>query len=212
LLVGAGLLTRLAVPAEAGWWATFAAGPVLVLLLVSTGTDLWRHLIFNWITYPAFGLALFTAGVNDIAGGWVAGTEDGTERRPLLGTVSFLDSLFGAVACFALLWVGYSLSRRRGAGDVKLATALGAWLGVRMGLSLVLHTYALAGVAVVVWLVLTVGPVRIGRFMLRWIGALILPRAVKPPAVADLPQVQKGVPMAPFFLAGTVLAVLRVFG
>lgn len=198
-LPAAGLLTRFAVTPEAGWWGSFAAGPVLLVLVVCTITDLRRHRIYNWATYSAF--------LWGIAASIIVRAAD--EQSEVVGPG---DAIGGAIVCFLLMMFAYSLSGRRGAGDVKLAAVLGAWLGVRMGLSTIMHTYAVAGVAVVCWLMILVGPVRVVRYLLHTLGALLLPKQISLPKPDTLPQVRLAVPMGPFFLIGTVLAVSRVFG
>jgi len=199
-LPAAGLLTRFVVPPEAGWWGSFAAGPVLLVLTVCTVTDLHRHRIYNWATYSAF-LWGVTASI-------IVSTAE-KQDEAIVGPG---DAIGGAILCFLLMMFAYSLSGRRGAGDVKLAAALGAWLGVRMGLSTIMHTYAVAGVGVVCWLMVLVGPVRVFRYLLQTLGALLLPKQVSLPKPDSLPQVRLAVPMGPFFLVGTILAVSRVFG
>jgi prepilin peptidase CpaA len=201
-LPAAGFLTRFGVGTEAGWWGSFAAGPVLLVLVVCTITDLHRHRIYNWATYSAFLWAIAAAIV-------VSSTNDQQSESSVVG---FGDAIGGSILCFILMMFAYSLSGRRGAGDVKLAAALGAWLGIRMGLSTIIHTYAVAGVGVVSWLMIMAGPIRVLGYLLQTTGSLLLPKLVPPPKPESLPQVRLVVPMAPFFLIGTILAVSRVFG
>src|SRR5262245_119482 len=71
------------------------AGLVLLLLLgVCTGTDLARHKVPNWATYPALGwaVALNAAGAALLPG--AAG---------FLGAVGLSSCLLGASVCFAIM-------------------------------------------------------------------------------------------------------------
>jgi prepilin peptidase CpaA len=203
-MLAAGFAARYGLGAEWGWWGSFAAGPVMVLLLICTVTDLREHRIYNWATYSAFLWGILSAAM--ISGGAVA--DSATDPN----AVGVWDAIGGAALCFLLMLFAYSLSGRRGAGDVKLAAALGAWLGVQMGLTNIMFTYAVAGVGVVSWLILLVGPVRVLKYLLQTAAALVVPKLVAMPKQDMLPEVRLAVPMAPFFLIGTILTVTRVFG
>jgi prepilin peptidase CpaA len=81
-----------------------------VLLAAVAGWTDWRsRRIPNWLTVP--GLVIGIAA-NSIAGGW-SGAK---------------DSLLGAALGFALL-LPFALIKSLGMGDLKLVTALGAFLG-----------------------------------------------------------------------------------
>lgn len=80
----------------------------IVTLLAAT-TDLWRFKVYNALTLPTLGLGLIAALA---LGGWAG-----------LGA-----SLLGAGFGFGILVVFFALGGV-GAGDVKLLTAVGAWLG-----------------------------------------------------------------------------------
>lgn len=204
-MLAAGFAARYGLGAGWGWWGTFAAGPVLVVLLVCTVTDLREHRIYNWATYSAFLWGILSAAI-------VTGGGPSPEGEADQHAVGVADALGGAALCFLLMMFAYSLSGRRGAGDVKLAAALGAWLGVQMGLTNIMYTYAVAGVGVVSWLFILVGPVRVLKYLLQTAAALVVPKLVAMPKPESLPEVRLAVPMAPFFLVGTILTVTRVFG
>lgn len=100
---------------------------------IAAATDLWRFKVYNALTLPTLGLGLIAAVT---VGGW-----------PGL-RVALLGAGLGFVVLLALHALGGV-----GAGDVKLLTALGAWLGpdwlVRVFAASALATgaYALALVA-----------------------------------------------------------------
>jgi prepilin peptidase CpaA len=102
-----------------------------VLLAVSAGwTDLsWRR-IPNWLTAPAL---LIGVAVNTVLGGWIG----------------LKSSLLGAALGLALL-LPFVLLRSLGAGDWKLAGALGAFTGPELLVDLLLASIFVAGVMAVV--------------------------------------------------------------
>jgi len=106
----------------------------VLLAAIAAWTDLRNRRIPNWLTVP--GLA---AGVvaNVVLSGWGG----------------LKTSLLGAGLGLALL-LPFVLLRSLGAGDWKLAGALGACLGPRQLLSVLVGTILVAGVmalAVVIW-------------------------------------------------------------
>lgn len=115
--------------AAVGW--RFGATPVALLwcgfvamLLALSGIDWDTTLLPDDLTYP-----LLWAGIVAAALGW---------------TIALPDSIWGAVAGYLSLWSIYWLFKLTtgkegmGAGDFKLLAALGAWLGLKMVLPVVL--------------------------------------------------------------------------
>jgi Flp pilus assembly protein protease CpaA len=189
---------------------TFAAGNLVLLLILSCWTDLLHHKIYNWITYPAFLWALTINVVVSVATGGEAGQHESTGWARL-GGVGVASCLSGAIVCFFALLVVYQLSGSRGAGDVKLATALGAWLGLLDGVTAIFFTYIVAGVVLACWVIILAGPQQVLSFALRKVGSLLLPGWVMPPPEQQLPILKRPVAMAAFFAAGTMLTLLGVF-
>jgi len=77
--------------------------------LAAAATDLWKFKVYNLLTLPTLALGLV---VSTFLGGWAG----------------LWSSLLGAGFGFAILVVFHALGGV-GAGDVKLLTAVGAWLG-----------------------------------------------------------------------------------
>jgi prepilin peptidase CpaA len=105
------------------------------LLAAIAGYTDWRsRRIPNWLTMPGFLLGILT---NTLVGGW-AGTK---------------DSLLGAGLGLALL-LPFVVIRTLGAGDWKLVGALGAFLGPRPLMLVLIVTILVNGVmalAMIVW-------------------------------------------------------------
>jgi len=82
---------------------------IAVATLIASATDLWKFKVYNVLTIPLLGTGLV---VSTFLGG-----QDG-----------LISSLLGAGVGFGLLAIFYALGGV-GAGDVKLLTAVGSWLG-----------------------------------------------------------------------------------
>ena len=71
------------------------------LLLVAALTDVCRHKIYNWTTYPGVLVALATSGVATWLGvDVINGSQTEVET---LGISNWPDSLFGLLACGAMM-------------------------------------------------------------------------------------------------------------
>ena len=134
------------------------AGTFFVLLLlglsVAAYVDSRTFRIPKWITLSLLGLGLV---VNTVRGLWL-----GSLGRPVwvlngdtaaLGALDgFLFALAGAAFAFALYFVMYALGTVKG-GDVKLCTAIGAWLGWANMLLFLFASVGVLFVWAVVWAV-----------------------------------------------------------
>lgn len=107
---------------------------LLCLVLVASVTDVARHRIYNWTTYPGMLLGL---------GGhvWQSGWE------------GLQFSLAGLLVCGGIMLLCFVLFSI-GGGDVKLLAMMGAFLGVHLGVESMLWTFVIGsvmGVALLVW-------------------------------------------------------------
>jgi prepilin peptidase CpaA len=107
------------------WW------PTLAVLGVATFTDLRSRRIPNWLVLP---FLLAGLGVSVWVGGWHG------LGQSLLGVAE------GAVLFGFLCWMG-----GMGMGDVKLAAAIGAWIGPAQLLFAIVVTGIAGGVMAVAW-------------------------------------------------------------
>jgi prepilin peptidase CpaA len=87
----------------------FSAGIVVLFTVVCLVTDVWGGRLPNWLTVPMFALGIVVHTAAD--------------RWPGL-----LFSLLGFATGFGLLFVLFLIGGG-GGGDVKMMSALGAWLG-----------------------------------------------------------------------------------
>jgi prepilin peptidase CpaA len=100
--------------------------PAVVVALIAGFTDWRSRRIPNWLTVPAFAVGVF---LNTLVGGW-AGLK---------------TSLLGA-ALGLLLLLPFVFLRSLGAGDWKLAGALGSFVGWQTLVTLLIISIFVAGV------------------------------------------------------------------
>lgn len=202
------------------WWrlppAEGLAAPqisVLIWTLAICAVTDWRwKKIPNWASYPALIWLLLIA----VATGWHGVANEspdpdtaGTPQAfpPVLESIG--ATLIGGLACFAVMYFVFKMSGG-GAGDVKLATVIGAALGVEAGFAALVASYVLAAVTILTWLSWTVGPRVVVASFLRKLGQTLFPTAVTPANGAENQILQQRVALGPFFAAGTLVIVLRL--
>jgi prepilin peptidase CpaA len=130
---------------------------LLALMAVATWTDIARHKIYNWTTYPGILAAFALSGLGDLLAwsGWVS-----AEKLEVLSCVSAGSSLIGFLLC-GFLMLACFVFFRIGAGDVKLIAMMGAFLGPQEGLEALLWTFVLGGCLGAILLIWRVGAWRL---------------------------------------------------
>ncbi|MGO8753394.1 MAG: prepilin peptidase [Thermoguttaceae bacterium] len=171
---------------------------LLALLAVATATDLARHKIYNWNTYPGT-LAAWILNAAGMLWLRVAGSE-GEPRLRELGWIGLKDSLWGFLACGLLVLLCY-LVFKVGGGDVKLIAMMGALLGFQRGVMAMLWTFVIAGCAGLIVLVWRVGPG--GLLAWAWRQLLWLLRLGRP---SPLTPEERALLQPPLYLAPSALA------
>jgi prepilin peptidase CpaA len=182
---------------------------LLLLVLTAAILDIRYWTIPNWVTYPAalWGLLLGCLESLQIIG---------DPQLAALDTFGLLNSMKGVGACLVLALPVYYLTSK-GAGDVKLAAALGALLGPRLGIWSLIYASLAAGGVVICYLIWTLGPLTILRTVVQSFGWQTgLSRRRRPIATLSDERVratlQRAIPLAPYFAVGTLLAVLDAAG
>jgi len=112
---------------------TFAWWPTLIVLSVATFTDLRNRRIPNWLVVPFMVLGL-------IASAWLHGWHGLGQAFAGLGLALLLYGF--------LFWMG-----GMGAGDVKLAAAIGAWIGPNQLFFALIVTAMVGGIMALGWAV-----------------------------------------------------------
>jgi Flp pilus assembly protein protease CpaA len=176
------------------------AGVVLVLVTVCGYTDYQERKIRNSSTYPAIAIALAVNAFSSFLPESVRGS---------LGAIGFIPSLVGFAVCFGTKFLVYCIAKG-GAGDVKLAAAIGAFMGAEQGLTVICYTYILAGVAALCIVIWTLGPVYLLRAGGKYFLSLLLPGAFL--AERDDPDrsLQRTLPLGVFFALATPLVMFDV--
>lgn len=162
------------------WW------PTVAVLAVATFTDLRSRRIPNWLVLPFLGIGL---GVSAWLHGW-RGLGQSAEGMALGLVVFGVLHLMGGM----------------GAGDVKLAAAIGAWVGPRQLMLALVVTGLAGGVMAIGWAIKGgfLGDVLkgSGNLLFGWRERGTL---ADPELVLENPKARK-MPYAPAIAIGTILS------
>jgi len=116
--------------------ATYLLLAALLLAVTAAITDLQRHRIPNWLTYPGIGLGIASRGAVHpdpvFLGcyGWKGGLLSGLAGCLLAGGIMFV----------------FFMVRAMGAGDVKIMAAIGSFVGPRQAVDILLATAICGGI------------------------------------------------------------------
>lgn len=168
----------------------------VLLLVTATVTDVARHKIYNWTTYPGI--------VGGIAANWCFGGVDGTSP----GREALESSLLGFVACGLIMLFCLVFFGDIGGGDVKLVAMMGACLGFRLGIEAMLWTFVLGAVLGVATLLWQIGFLRIVTKVWRHLVLVVKSRGWIAPTREERGPLKQGLYLAPSALIA-VLVVTR---
>jgi Flp pilus assembly protein protease CpaA len=204
-----GPLWCLAWHGHGGRLGTFSGLVLIAALVTSAVTDFNRQRIYNWTTYTAFLWAVVISVVATLtaSSGDSLGPTFETARTigpHWLGGIGIGECLAGAAVCFFVLMFGYDLSGG-GAGDVKLATVIGALLGLHDGIFAVGYSYVVAFLVIIAWSTWKNGPLALIRAGLRTVGRFLGPLWPFHTTAEDRKLLLTPVPLGPYFLIGTLL-------
>lgn len=168
---------------------------LLLMLTVAAITDMRGKKIFNWTTYPGFAFAMLLNAL-DI---WTGGSKplsEGSQLPP--GEIGIWASIIGAVACFFPMIMIRNFTGG-GAGDVKLATAIGALVGAQFGLKIIVFCYLIGGISALIMLTWTNGVWQVLLTLCRKVGAKLLPMHILPPTNEQALLFQGRMALGPYF-------------
>lgn len=167
---------------------------LLLLMATTTITDLRQRKIYNWTTYTACAWAI---AINFLP-------------SPLsLGTIGLSPSLIGMLVCFTVMLIPYTLARG-GAGDVKLAAAIGCLVGATDGLTIIAVAYIVAAISLCGWSVWNQGPLNLAAALFRTLVSGWIPQYVSAPTSSQKRLLQKPIPLAGFFAIAVLIVQLDV--
>jgi prepilin peptidase CpaA len=115
--------------------ATYLLLAAVLLALAAAATDLKYRRIPNWLTYPGILVGLLCRGVLLGWLGWKGGLATGFLGCLLAGGIMFL----------------FFMVRAMGAGDVKIMAAIGAFVGPRDAVTVLLATAICGGVLAIAY-------------------------------------------------------------
>ena len=167
-----------------------------LLLAIAAATDIARHEIYNWNTYPgiAAGIALSYAGL----GLFPAGVEGGTAAA------------FGFLACGLIMLTAFVFFEI-GGGDVKMMAMIGAFFGVERGIEVLLWTFSIGfvvGVSIVIW---QTGIIELMKKTFEHARIVVTTRQFVPLTESERKPLKRGLFLAPSALAAVTIVMWRVF-
>lgn len=203
---------------DLGGLGTWTGAILLITMAFSSTSDVVRRRIPNWITYTAFlwTVGLYTAvSVAKNVGDPVTILDWSTHWIGPLGGLG--PSIAGAVLGFFPMMFLYGLANS-GAGDVKLMTAFGAFLGPKLIFTALICSFLAAGVFALSLAIWILGPVGLLREFRRQISSKFFRKKTRAGAVAadsttvsepvPVALLSRPMPMAPFFSIGTLVTLL----
>jgi prepilin peptidase CpaA len=96
---------------------------LLIPLLIALYTDITRHKIYNWLTFPTLFAGLIIHSIN-----W-----------------GFISSFLGFLTAFLISLFLYAGIKFIAGGDVKLISAIGAWVGKGLIINTLLWIFLCGG-------------------------------------------------------------------
>jgi len=160
-------------------------------------TDLLRHKIYNWTTYPGI---LAAWSLNALGNALVALGQVAPEQLQSWGWIGLYESCCGFLVCGAVILACFLLFKV-GGGDVKLIAMMGAFLGVDQGVLVMLWTFVLGGCLGLTVLVWRVGPWRLVVGILHYLSWVLRLGNFGP-----LTEDQRAALQPPLFMAPSALA------
>ena len=164
------------------------------LLSIATFFDLQAYRIPNWLTIGSFSIAVVGSLIVDLHAGLDAGLP------------ASVAALSGGASCFFVMFIAF-LASGCGAGDVKLAAAIGSLVGMQMGIQILCTTFIFAACIVISSIVIRVGAVGFLAFLMRSLLCFLVPFLFARPVPAQSVFWKERWPMAPFFVGGFVLCI-----
>ena len=201
-LVGPAFITLMMLWAPQNTHPMFTASGLVSLALISAAAyvDFWWYKIPNWATYSAALWGLLINAFSDAVGQGAIATR--------LGAVGISDSILGCATLFVGMLVMFSFTGG-GAGDVKLAAALGALLGLVGAANAILYSFIFAGLMAFAHGLCKYGPAQSFELLWRTVGSFLFRQWVYPPTSEQKAIFSQKMPLGPSFALGTLTVMLN---
>ena len=178
-------------------------------LSVAAITDVLRHKIYNWTTYPGIVAALCLNLVGEVL---LASTDlEQAQLERSLGYVTMATSVIGLLACGSLMLVCYVMLKI-GGGDVKLMAMMGAFLGPWDGMEAMLWTFVMGACLALIVLIWRVGPLPLLARTFRQIMWTVRLGRFNPLTADEREQLESRLFLAPCALAAVLLVRFSWWG
>lgn len=179
------------------------------LLAVAAATDLRRHRIYNWTTYPGILLAWAWNAAGDL---WAARKPASGPALEHLGWITLWQSVLGFLLCGVILLICYVVfAGGISGGDVKMIAMMGALLGPERGIVALLWTFVLGFSLALCVLVWRVGPWRLVVRVVRQVFYTLRLGSWSPLTPEERAQLKPPLSLAPAALAAAVLIQIPGF-
>lgn len=159
---------------------------LIALLICAAVTDVWKHVISNWLTYPGILLGWL---LNGVMSGWVG----------------FQDSLAATFACGFVMIVCFLLFQL-GGGDVKIISMIASFLGMEKGIEAMLWTFIIGAIIGIGLLIGEKGAWNIIRGICQHLWLVVRTGSWVAPTESERKPLRRSIYLAP----ATLLAVLLV--
>lgn len=171
-----------------------------VLLAITSYTDFRGRKIPNWASYPAALSGLSLGALVSLQQFYGAGPPS-----VVLGQIGFVSAVVGFSGIF-LVSLAISSLTRGGAGDVKLAAAVGALMGPAFGIEMLAWGYVAAGAFVFGYVIYKSGPAGLVRMLGRRVLQSFAIGNTTRPSNAEMAVLGTPLAMAPFMALGALIA------
>lgn len=187
---------------------TISFGLLTLLVAVATYTDLRRGKIYNATTYPGILAALLINAVGSLIDrqSWLD-----QQGRAIVGWIGLGPSVMGLLACGGILIVCFVFFKLSG-GDVKLMAMIGAFLGPREGIEVLLWTFVIGAAIAVILLVWRFGAWQLVRQGCQRVAAAVRLRDVTALASTPKSPLKTMLALAPSALIALVLVRFQWLG
>lgn len=182
---------------------------LLLILTVTSWTDIRDGKIYNWSTYPAILLAIVLSSIVTLIG--LESRLGFDDYSRWMGVVPLYDCLGGLLLCGGAMLVCYVFfAGQIGGGDIKLIAMMGAFLGIMEGLETMLWAFIIAGCAALIRLMWKIGPATLVSNTARYVWSVLRYRTVTRLTEQERAPLQTTLCLSPSAMAAVFIVRLEL--